>query len=85
MDEAARDGIAISRDEDQAFDLVTGQAPIWQLSTSWASQDHGWAVHGCSRHPSISHGPDPLCDGNALTSVVLETTDGGRTWVPIGG
>ena len=64
---------------------VARPAPTWQLSMSWASQDHGWAVHGCSRHSLLPHGPDLLCDGNALTSVVLETTDGGRTWVPIGG
>jgi photosystem II stability/assembly factor-like uncharacterized protein len=84
---AALDGSEIwsTADGGGGWRLVTGQAPIWQLSTSWASQVHGWAVHGCSRHSSISHGPDPLCDGNQLTSVLFETTDGGRTWVPIGG
>ena len=84
---AARDGSEIWSTTDGGGDwrLVTGQAPIWRLSPSWASQDHAWAVHDCARNSLMPHGPDPWCDGTDLASVLFETTDGGRTWRPIGG
>jgi hypothetical protein len=66
---------------------VVGDHRIWGLSyPTFASADHGWAVHGCDRRTTlhINHGPDPLCDGNTLASVLLETTDGGKSWHPLG-
>ena len=84
---AATDGSEIlsTTDGGAHWRSVTDAAPIWGLGMSWASQDHGWAVDGCSKGHIFSHGPDPWCDGTTLTSVLFETTDGGRTWVPIGG
>jgi photosystem II stability/assembly factor-like uncharacterized protein len=62
---------------------IAGDHAISFLSyPTFASRDHGWALHGCNRHQAISidRGPDPYCDGNTLASVLLETTDGGKTW-----
>jgi len=62
---------------------ITGDRPIFYLSSpTFASPDHGWAVHVCNRRNRIGfyRGPDSYCDGNTLLSVLLETTDGGKTW-----
>jgi photosystem II stability/assembly factor-like uncharacterized protein len=61
---------------------IKGDRPIFWLVTSFATPDHGWAAHACNRNPNpvINRGPDPFCDGNTLTSVLLETTDGGKSW-----
>lgn len=64
---------------------VRGTETQQELSTSWASVDHGWGLHVCSADPAIPPSPDPYCDGNPLKSVLLETIDGGATWTPIGG
>jgi photosystem II stability/assembly factor-like uncharacterized protein len=65
---------------------VMGDRRIFSLVTTFATPDHGWAAHECDRDPNpmINRGPDPFCDGNALTSVLLETTDGGKSWHPLG-
>ncbi len=65
---------------------IAGDHPISFLSSpTFASRDHGWALHGCNRHQTIgiTRRPDPYCDGNTLASVLLETTDGGKTWQPL--
>lgn len=64
---------------------VAGDARINELEPSWASTDHGWGFHRCNRDPFPPQDPDPYCDGNQLKSVLLETTDGGQTWTPLGG
>jgi hypothetical protein len=55
-------------------------------SDSYASPTHAWTFHGCSRKPRPfgTKRPDPWCDGNTLASLLLETTDGGRSWHPLG-
>ena len=65
---------------------ITGDRPINYLSNpTFSSPDHGWALHGCDRLKvtGIERGPDPYCDGNTLASVLLETTDGGKSWNPL--
>ena len=65
---------------------VQWASPIEELSTSWASPDHGWAFHGCALLREMPElGSDRYCEGTDLKSVLLETTDGGRTWSKIGG
>jgi len=65
---------------------VKGTSRIFSLESSFSSPDLGWAAHVCSRTPNrfVNHGPDPLCDGNTLSSIFLTTSDGGRTWQPAG-
>jgi photosystem II stability/assembly factor-like uncharacterized protein len=66
---------------------TAGSRSIELDATSFASPDHAWAVHMCvygGRGPLVPS-PDPLCDGKGLNSLLLATTDGGRTWTPIGG
>jgi photosystem II stability/assembly factor-like uncharacterized protein len=55
-------------------------------SDSYASPTHAWTFHGCSRKPRPfgTRRPDPWCDGNTLASLLLETTDGGRSWHQLG-
>jgi hypothetical protein len=66
--------------------MVRGDHLIYFLNQSFANPDHGWAYHACDRNPAplIDRGPDPFCDGNDLASVFLETTNGGKTWAPLG-
>ena len=65
---------------------VRGLKTVRFLDQSYSSPDVGWATHSCNRNPNriFNRGPDPLCDGNTLSSIFLTTTDGGRTWQPAG-
>ena len=55
-------------------------------SDSYATPMHAWTFHVCARKPRLfgTRPPDPLCDGNTLASLLLETTDGGGSWHPLG-
>ena len=63
---------------------TAGTKRIW-LSTTFGSPDQGWAEHQCLLHGrKVLPGPDPWCDGTGVDSVLLATTDGGKTWVAFG-
>jgi len=63
---------------------TAGAKRIW-LGTSFGSPDHGWAEHVCLLHGRKPlPGPDPWCDGTGVDSVLLATTDGGKTWTAFG-
>jgi photosystem II stability/assembly factor-like uncharacterized protein len=86
----SEDGTSVlsTTDAGDHWRTVAGDRPILFLGNpTFASPDHGWAVHDCDRRQTfhIGHGPDPLCDGNTLLTVFLETTDGGKSWRPLGG
>lgn len=82
-----------------AWWTADGGASWWQVqgneapgetccTTSWPSPARGWSFHTCDRNPpQPGDRPrrDPYCDGNSLTSILFETSDGGATWTPIGG
>lgn len=51
--------------------------------TSFASPDVGWAVPYCG--PYADPPTHPACDPTGVKRVLLQTTDGGRTWTVIGG
>ena len=51
-------------------------------SSSFASPDVGWAVALCGPHEyPPTH---PACDPTGVKRLLLQTTDGGRTWTPVG-
>lgn len=63
----------------------TALAKIWLTTTTFGSPERGWASHACLLHGhKVLPGPDPYCDGTGVDSVLLATTDGGKTWVPFG-
>jgi photosystem II stability/assembly factor-like uncharacterized protein len=81
----SQDGTSVMSTADAGghWRTIAGDHAISYLSgPTFASLDHGWALHGCNRHNTIGidRGPDPYCDGNTLRSILLETTDGGKTW-----
>ena len=47
-----------------------------------ASADRFWAVHRCDFDRSITGKPDPTC-GTRRDTMLLVTSDGGRTWATI--
>ena len=49
---------------------------VW--NKTFASADEGWAVYPCR------YGHQAFCPSYADASVLLATTDGGRTWSPLG-
>lgn len=64
---------------------TAGSKRIWLTTSSFGSPDQGWAEHQCLLHGrKILPGPDPWCDGTGVDSVLLATTDGGKTWVAFG-
>jgi photosystem II stability/assembly factor-like uncharacterized protein len=73
-----------SEDAGQHWRTVTGDRV--NEAGSYATPTHAWAFHGCPRKPRLfgTRGPDPFCDGNTLASLLLETTDGGRSWHALG-
>ena len=86
----SEDGTSVlsTTDAGEHWRTVAGDHPISFLSyPTFTSPDHGWALHGCDRGQTfhINHGPDPLCDGNDLKSILLETIDGGKAWRRLGG
>jgi photosystem II stability/assembly factor-like uncharacterized protein len=82
------DGTSVlsTTDAGASWRTITGERPIHYLSNpTFASPDHGWALHDCERGKitGLGRGPDPYCDGNTLATVLLETTDGGKSWNPL--
>lgn len=64
---------------------TAGNVRLWLPTTTFGSPDHGWAIHVCMLHGQKPiPGPDPVCDGTGASSVLMATTDGGRTWVAFG-
>ncbi len=64
---------------------VVGTSRIYLQYSSFASPDHGWAIHECPRDGRTPvPGPDRFCDGTGLMQVFLTTIDGGRTWTQLG-
>ena len=62
---------------------TTGASRVLLDEVSVASPDHAWAVHRCDRLQALM-GPDPYCGDVGVKSVLLATSDGGRTWEPLG-
>lgn len=54
----------------------------WEEPT-FVSVDHGWLVIGCTDSNGQPRNGGPICDGRVYSRLV-ETTDGGLTWRPIG-
>ena len=64
---------------------VEGASRIYLQYSTFASPDHGWAIHECpSNGRTPVPGPDRYCDGTGLKQVFLTTIDGGRTWTQLG-
>ena len=64
---------------------VEGASRIYLQHSSFASPDHGWAIHECPRDGRTPvPGHDRFCDGTGLKQVFLTTVDGGRTWAQLG-
>jgi photosystem II stability/assembly factor-like uncharacterized protein len=53
--------------------------------TSWASPDVGWVAALCGPNVFPPDPPThPACDPTGVRPLLLQTTDGGRTWTTIG-
>ena len=65
-----------------------GASRIFPYEIGFASPDHGWALLSCFDYPSegfSTYCAEPEPGSSDFTVVFLTTTDGGRTWAPIGG
>jgi photosystem II stability/assembly factor-like uncharacterized protein len=62
--------------------VVPDMYPARLEQVSFSTVDHGWAFVSCRGFEGPQAG-GPYCDGTVL-SRLLETTDGGQTWTPIG-
>jgi photosystem II stability/assembly factor-like uncharacterized protein len=78
----AEDASAVFSTEDGGATWRTTTGSAFKVrSTSFGSQDVGWASAYCG---GLSYTPDnPICATSAK-GTILVTTDGGQTWAPIG-
>jgi photosystem II stability/assembly factor-like uncharacterized protein len=80
----ADDGSSVASTVDGGahWGTVVGSLTFNIGSSSFASPDVGWAVPLCGPHEyPPTH---PACDPTGVKHLLLQTTDGGRTWTPVG-
>lgn len=87
-----REWVLFSQDGSGSWSTLDGGATWKEVSgtptalldeVSVASQDRAWAVHRCDLRRRGAGEPDPACADPAVDTILLTTSDGGRTWTRI--
>jgi photosystem II stability/assembly factor-like uncharacterized protein len=85
----AGDGSSIASTVDGGANwrTVLGSLTFMIGPTSFASPDVGWAAPNCGPWVNWAEPPPthPACDPTGVKRLILQTTDGGRTWTAIAG